>query len=68
MRLAPAYRKRFGDFQPDQGIAVSDLFSCHYSVALRLKITGDSSALEGEGENTKNGNEVAVLLLLRRIS
>ncbi len=24
MRLAPAFRKRFGDFQPDQGAAVSN--------------------------------------------
>jgi hypothetical protein len=26
MRVAPAFRKRFGDFQPDHGTAVSLLF------------------------------------------
>jgi hypothetical protein len=27
MRLAPAYRKRFGDFRPDHGAAVSFYFN-----------------------------------------
>ena len=37
LRLAPAYRKRFGDFQPDQSIAVSLLISCNPSFAFRTR-------------------------------
>jgi hypothetical protein len=33
MRLAPAYRKRFGDFQPDHDIAISLLFQWHNIIA-----------------------------------
>ena len=41
LRLAPAYRKRFGDFQPDQGAAVTVLLSCNYFIALKTrKLTG----------------------------
>ncbi len=35
LRLAPAFRKRFGDFQPDQGVAVSPLLSGDYFIALK---------------------------------
>jgi hypothetical protein len=33
LRLAPAYRKRFGDFQPDHGAAVSLLFQWRNVIA-----------------------------------
>ncbi|RFS77168.1 hypothetical protein D0U00_19980 [Leclercia adecarboxylata] len=35
LRLAPAFRKRFGDFQPDRGVAVSLLKYCDYFIAVR---------------------------------
>ncbi|QFH63614.1 hypothetical protein FR773_02245 [Leclercia adecarboxylata] len=35
LRLAPALRKRFVDFQPDRGAAVSLLKYCDYFVAIR---------------------------------
>jgi len=35
LRLAPAFRKRFGDFQPDREVAVSLLKYCDYFIALR---------------------------------
>ena len=38
LRLAPACGQRFGDFQPDQGVAVSRLLFCGYVIALRAKI------------------------------
>jgi len=34
MRLAPACGKRFGDFQPDLGVAVAFLLSCNLDIAL----------------------------------
>ncbi|QCZ27318.1 hypothetical protein FHN83_12040 [Leclercia adecarboxylata] len=34
LRLAPAYRKRFGDFQSDHGAAVSFLIYCGLFVAV----------------------------------
>ncbi|QCZ28364.1 hypothetical protein FHN83_17695 [Leclercia adecarboxylata] len=40
MRLAPAYRKRLSDFQPDQGAAVSLLFLCDYFIALTFIAPG----------------------------
>jgi hypothetical protein len=33
MRVAPAFRKRFGDFQPDHGAAVSLLFQWRNVIA-----------------------------------
>jgi hypothetical protein len=33
MRVAPAFRKRFGDFQPDHGAAASLLFQCRNVIA-----------------------------------
>jgi len=45
MRVAPAFRKRFGDFQPDHGTAVSLLFQWRNVIAeLKTKITGEPSA------------------------
>ncbi|PHH03186.1 Uncharacterised protein [Leclercia adecarboxylata] len=35
LRLAPAFRKRFGDFQPAREVAVSLLKYCDYFIALR---------------------------------
>ncbi|MDH6160632.1 hypothetical protein M2354_000287 [Leclercia adecarboxylata] len=41
LRLAPALRKRFVDFQPDSGVAISRLKYCDYFIALRaIKILG----------------------------
>jgi len=40
LRLAPAYRKRLSDFQPDQGAAVSLLFLCDYFIALTFIAPG----------------------------
>ncbi|MDU6821221.1 MAG: hypothetical protein E6418_20150, partial [Leclercia adecarboxylata] len=41
LRLAPALRKRFVDFQPDQGVAVSLLKYFDYFIALRaIKLPG----------------------------
>ncbi|QCZ27555.1 hypothetical protein FHN83_13325 [Leclercia adecarboxylata] len=37
MRLAPACGQRFGDFQPDQGAAVSHLLSCNDFLATNTK-------------------------------
>ncbi len=37
LRLAPALRKRFVDFQPDQGAAVSLLLFCNYFIALSVR-------------------------------
>ncbi|QFH64208.1 hypothetical protein FR773_05450 [Leclercia adecarboxylata] len=37
LRLAPAFRKRFVDFQPDQGVAVSRLLFCNYFIALSVR-------------------------------
>jgi hypothetical protein len=37
LRLAPALRKRFGDFQPDQGVAVSYSLNRYYFIALRTR-------------------------------
>ncbi|MDQ2130011.1 hypothetical protein R4I72_14590, partial [Leclercia adecarboxylata] len=37
LRLAPAFRKRFVDFQPDQGAAVSLLKYCDYFIALSVR-------------------------------
>ena len=45
MRLAPAYRKRLSDLQPDQGVAVSYSFLIRNVHRFRKKITGDPSAL-----------------------
>ncbi|AXF63984.1 hypothetical protein DVA44_07485 [Leclercia sp. W17] len=36
MRLAPAFRKRFGDFQPDQAAAVRPLLFCYFFIAVFL--------------------------------
>jgi hypothetical protein len=45
MRVAPAFRKRFGDFQPDHDTAVSPLIQWRNIIAeLKTKITGDPSA------------------------
>jgi hypothetical protein len=44
MRLAPAYRKRLSDLQPDQGVAVSYSFLIRNVHRFRKKITGDPSA------------------------
>jgi hypothetical protein len=46
MRVAPAFRKRFGDFQPDHDTAVSPLIQWRNIIAeLKTKITGEPSAL-----------------------
>jgi len=37
LRIAPAFRKRFVDFQPDQGVAVNLLLFCNYFIALSVR-------------------------------
>ncbi|MCV3310244.1 hypothetical protein NUU60_22935, partial [Leclercia adecarboxylata] len=49
LRLAPAFRKRFVDFQPDKGVAVSRLKYCDYFIAVRENYWGSLSP-QGEGE------------------
>ncbi|VTP15838.1 hypothetical protein PUATCC27989T_03753 [Phytobacter ursingii] len=45
LRAAPVSRQRLIDFQPDPVIAVTVLFLLSGVIAVRRKITGDSSAL-----------------------
>jgi len=45
LRVAPALRIRFVDFQPDPVIAVTVLLSWHNVAAAKRKTTGDSAAL-----------------------
>ncbi len=51
LRLAPALRKRFVDFQPDRGVAVSLLKYCDYFIAVRASRSARTapSPLWGEG-------------------
>ena len=53
MRVAPAFRKRFGDFQPDHDTAVSPLIQWRNIIAeLKTKITGEPSPT-GRGRKHK---------------
>jgi hypothetical protein len=50
MRVAPAFRKRFGDFQPDHDTAVSPLIQWRNIIAeLRQNYWGTSALWESEG-------------------
>jgi hypothetical protein len=56
MRVAPAFSKRFGDFQPDHGTAVSLLFQWRNIIAEKDKHYWGTLSPPGEGTNIKNGN------------
>ncbi|MFY9997397.1 MAG: hypothetical protein WAK61_20695 [Leclercia sp.] len=47
MRVAPGYRKRFGDFQPDQGAAASSLFFLIFFVALIICEAASGNGFSG---------------------
>jgi hypothetical protein len=55
MRVAPTFRKRFGDFQPDHDTAVSPLIQWRNIIAELKTLLGNLNP-PGEGTNIKNGN------------
>ncbi|MGS6427085.1 hypothetical protein, partial [Enterobacter hormaechei] len=52
LRLAPAYRKRLSDLQPDRGIAESLQLFLRQRYRFCFQITGDPSARQGVGTNS----------------